>query len=109
MNESATTQTNVMRHQFADYLNTGTTETPENHLMNVGFTSLGESPNAQEDTVQYVGQNSSTTTVQSYQDEFAYESELIIEQECTLKLFETGREQKTGSDAMFDYYRVELW
>lgn len=109
MNEEAKIQTNIMRYQFADYLNTSSSTTPEYHLMNVGFTSLGESPSAQEDTVQYVGQVASTTTVQSYQAEFPYEAELIKEQECTIKLFETARNQKTGSEAMFDYVRVEMW
>lgn len=109
MNESATTQTNIMRYDFADYLDTSITDDAEYHLMNVGFTSLGESPSAEEDTVQYVGEGASTTTIKSYQGEFPYESEVIKEQECTTRLFETGRNQDKGSEAMFNYIRVELW
>lgn len=37
----------VKRHQFADYLNTQTADTPNYCLMGVGFTSLNEEPGAQ--------------------------------------------------------------
>lgn len=108
MNENATAQTNIMRHEFADYLNTSKTD-EEYHLMNTGFTSLGQSFGAQEESVQYVGDPNSTSTVNSYQTEFPYETELIKEQECTLALYETGDSQLIGSKAMFDYVRVRLW
>jgi hypothetical protein len=101
---------NIMRHQFADYLNVASDSQEEKYkLMNTGFTSLGESPSAEEESVQYVGDKASTTKVKSYKAEFPYESELIEEEECTLALFDTGRNQKTGNEAMFDYVRVELW
>lgn len=101
---------NVMRYQFADYLGIPTSggETTY-HLMNTGFTSLGENPNTQEETKQYVGDKSSSTTVTGYQAEFPYEAELIKSEACTEALFDTVRNQKTGSDAQFDYIRVELW
>ena len=54
---------NVMRYQFADYLNTSNTSEAEYNLMNTGFTSLGENPNTQEETKQYVGDKSSSSTV----------------------------------------------
>ena len=108
-NETATTQTNIMRYEFADYLNTSTSESEEYHLMNTGFTSLGQSFGAQENSTQYVGDPNTSTTVDSYQTEFPYSAELIKEQECTLALYDTGDGQKTGSKAMFDYVRVRLW
>ena len=106
-NEEATTQSNIMRYEFADYLDT--TGKEEYHLMNTGFTSLGQTFGAQEDSVQYVGDKNASSTVTSYEPEFPYEAELIKEQECTTALYETGDEQKTGSDAMFNYIRVRLW
>lgn len=98
-------QTNIMRHQIADYLTVG----EQDYLMNTGFTSLGHSPGAQEETTQYVGDVASSTTVTSYQTEFPYNAELILEQEATNALYETGDEQKTGSGAMFTYTRVMLY
>lgn len=100
---------NVMRYQFADYLNTSNTGEAEYNLMNTGFTSLGENPNTQEETKQYVGDKSSSSTVTGYQTEFPYEAELIASEKCTEALFDTVRNQKTGSSAQFDYIRVELW
>ena len=87
---------NVMRYQFTDYLNTSSTGEAEYNLMNTGFTSLGENPNTQEETKQYVGDKSSSSTVTGYQTEFPYEAELIASEKCTEALFDTVRNQKTG-------------
>ena len=101
---------NIMRYQFADYLDTSNSaETEEYNLMNTGFTSLGENPNAQEETKQYIGDKASSSTVTGYQTEFPYEAELIKSEKCTEALFDTARNQKTGSQAQFNYIRVELW
>lgn len=101
---------NIMRYQFADYLDTSASSSEEEYsLMNTGFTSLGENPNTQEDTKQYVGDRASSSTVTGYQTEFPYEAELIADEKCTNALFDTARNQKTGAQAQFNYVRVELW
>lgn len=99
----------IQRHQFADYLNCGTTEVPDFRLMGTGFTSLNESPNAQTNTKKYVNEKSSTTSITQYQTEFAYDADLIASEEAITTLYEIGRNHKTGSDAVLEYVRVELW
>ena len=100
------TQTNIMRYHVADYLNVSTTSTPDYKLMGVGFSSLNESPSAEEDEKIYINMKSASTKVKSYNTEFAFEAELIKEEEATMWLYDVGRNQKTGADAMTDYVRV---
>lgn len=99
----------VKRHQFADYLNTGTAEEPTFALMGIGFTTLDEEPGAQTDTKRYVNEKTATKSVVSYETVFPFESDLIPEQEPVIALYNVGRNHYTGSDAEFEYVRVELW
>ena len=99
----------VQRYQFADYLNTGTPDEPAFKLMGVGFTSLNESPGAQTNSKKYVNEKTSTSSVTSYETQFPFESDLIPEQEAIIALYNVGRDHKTGSEAEFEYVRVELW
>ena len=93
------TQTNIMRYHVADYLNVSTTSTADYKLMGVGFSSLNESPSAEEDEKIYINMKSASTKVKSYNTEFAFEAELIKEEEATMWLYDVGRNQKTGADA----------
>ena len=102
-------QTNLMRYHIADYLNVGTSESPKFALMGIGFTSLNENPNAQEDEKIYINQKSSTTKVKSYNTEFEFNAELIREEEATMKIYDISRNHKVGSEAIVEYVRVELW
>lgn len=99
----------VQRYQFADYLNTGSADAPAYKLMGVGFTSLNESPGAQTNSKKYINEKTSTSSVTSYETQFAFESDLIPEQDAIIALYNVGRDHKTGSDAEFEYVRVELW
>lgn len=99
----------VQRHQFADYLNTGDDNTPAYKLMGVGFTSLNETPGAQTKSKRYVNEKTSSSSVTSYESQFPFESDLIPEQDAVVALYNVGRNHLTGSDAEFDYVRVELW
>lgn len=99
----------IQRHEFADYLNCGTTETPDWQLMGTGFTSLNESPNAQTNTKKYVNEKSSTTSITQYQTEFPYETDLIASEAAITTLYNIARNHLTGSDAILEYVRVELW
>ena len=102
-------QTNLMRYHIADYLNVGTSESPQFALMGIGFTSLNENPNAQEDEKIYINQKSSTTKVKSYNTEFEFNAELIREEEATMKIYDISRNHKVGAEAIVEYVRVELW
>lgn len=102
-------RTAVMRHMIADYLNVGTSEKPEYVLMGTGFTTLDESPGAQTESVKYVNEKSSSSSVTGYETSFAYEAEHIQEEKAVDALYMVGRNHYTGADAEFDYVRVELW
>ena len=100
----------VRRHQFADYLNVPTAENADQYcLMGTGFTSLNEEPGAQTDTKKYVNEKASSKSVTGYETVFPFESDLIPEQEPILALYNVGRNHCTGTDAEFEYVRVELW
>lgn len=97
------------RHEFADYLNIKDAETPDFVLMGTGFTTLDENPGAQTSKKKYVNEAASSSSITSYETTFPFESDLIIQQEAVLALYNVGRNHCTGSDAEFQYVRVELW
>ena len=99
----------LKRHQFADYLNVGTEENPDFVLMGTGFSTLDESPGAQKSTKKYVNEASKSSSITSYETSFAFESDLIKEEKAIIALYNVGRNHYTGSDAEFEYVRVELW
>lgn len=97
------------RHDFADYLNIQTGESPNFVLMGTGFTTLDENPGAQTSKKKYVNEKASSSSITSYETVFPFTSDLIIQQEAVLALYKVGRNHCTGSDAEFPYVRVELW
>lgn len=99
----------IKRHQFADYLNVGTADEPQYALMGTGFTTLDEEPGAQTESKKYVNEKASTSSVTGYETVFPFESDFIKEQEAIIALYNVGRNHCTGSDAEFEYVRVELW
>lgn len=64
----------VQRHQFADYLNIGTSEKPNWVLMGVGFTTLDETFGAESESEKYVCEPSSSSSVVSYTSVFPFEA-----------------------------------
>lgn len=99
----------IKRKEFADYLNVGSGETEEYALLGYGVETLDEEPGAQTDTTCYVNDETSSTTITSYQTKFPYVSELIIEQKAIKSLWLTGRNHETGTDAERDYVRVDMF
>jgi len=99
----------VRRYRIADYLNVGTSDSPEYVLMGTGFTSLNEQPGAQTESVQYVNEVSATSSVESYQTAFPFEAEHVIDEKAVDALYTVARNHYVGSDAEFEYVRVELW
>lgn len=99
----------VQRNMIADYLNIGDNDKPEFVLMGSGFTSLDESPGAQTETKVYINDKSASTTIKSYETQFSFESELIADEKAIMALYKVGRDHLTGSEAEFDYVRVDLY
>lgn len=104
-----TTRNVLKRHQFADYLNVGTEDAPEFVLMGTGFTTLDEEPGAQTESKKYVNEAASSKSVTGYETVFPFESDFIKEQAAIIALYNVGRNHCVGSDAEFEYVRVELW
>lgn len=99
----------ILRHRVADYLNVGTSEEPDWKLMGAGFTTLDEEPGAQSESTKYVNEATSSSSVVSYETTFPFEAEHIPSEEAVDALYMVGRNHYTGSDAQFEYVRVELW
>ena len=99
----------VLRNMIADYLDVGTTTTPEWALMGPGFNSLDENPQAQVDTKAYISDKSATSTIKGYQTQFPFDTDLIEDEKAVTALYGIGRNQKQGADAELDYVRVELF
>ena len=99
----------VLRHNIADYLNVGTTENAEYVLMGIGFTTLDEEPGAQSESTKYVNEASASSSIISYETKFPFEAEHIITEDAVNALYEVARNHAVGSDAEFEYVRVELW
>lgn len=99
----------IKRHQFADYLNIGTEDTPRFVLMGTGFKTLDEEPGAQTESKKYVNEKASSSSVVGYETKFPFDSDLIKEEPAVIALYKVGRNHYTGSDAEFEYVRVELW
>ena len=107
--EENNTRDVVQRHQFADYLNIGTSAKPNWVLMGVGFTTLDETFGAESESEKYVNESASSSSVVSYTSVFPFEARLIKSQDAVNALYHVGRNHLTGSDAEFEYCRVELW
>ena len=99
----------IMRFQIADYLNIGTEETPDYAFLGAGFNTLDETVGAQTDSKIYINDKTATTTVKSYQTEFPYDTDMVKDEKAGMALYAVGRDHKTGSDAEFDYVRVDLY
>lgn len=95
----------LKRNSIADYLKVG----DKWERMNKGFTKLDENPNAQKDTATYIGDVTSSSSIEGYQTEFPYDSHVIVSQKAVMALYYTGRNHDTGSDAEFEYLRVDLF
>lgn len=95
----------IKRNMIADYLMVGDAY----KLMGTGFTKLDENPNAQSETVNYIHEVTSSSSIESYQTQFPYDSHVIASQEAVMALYNTGRNHDTGTDAEFDYVRVDLF
>ena len=99
----------IKRHQYADYLNIGTSTTPEWVLMGAGFKALDEEPGAQSESVKYVCDRGASSEVVSYETKFPFEADQIMDEQAIEDIYTIARNHCVGADAEREYCRVELW
>ncbi|MCI8420453.1 MAG: hypothetical protein HFF79_08140 [Oscillospiraceae bacterium] len=99
----------IQRYQFADYLDVRTEEKTDFVLMGLGFKTLNESPGAQTKSKKYVNEKASSKSVTGYETVFPVTSDLIKDEKAVIALYRVARNHATGSEAEFEYVRVELW
>lgn len=99
----------VIRYQIADFLNVGGEDAENYVLMGVGFNTLDENPAAKIDKKAYINDRSASGTITGYENTFAFDTDLIADEQAVMALYDVSRDQKTGGDAQFDYIRTELF
>lgn len=106
-----TTEQDVMAYDEAYYLDIAekSAGTPTNELMNVGFTSMEESTNPTEVSVQYIGDKSKTNKVTGYDNQFAFETNLIKNNKVVEYINNIFEKRLTGTDAEQNLTIVKLW
>ncbi len=108
-----TLEKDVMAYDEAYYLDVqpekGAEATAQNELMNVGFTSLEESTNPTEVSVQYIGDKSKTNKVTGYDNQFAFETNLIKNNKVVEYINNIFEKRLTGADAEQNLTIVKLW
>lgn len=98
--------TPVFRNLVADYLDVGTSDTPDIRVMSV-FETIDESPNAQTMEKHYTADKSSTVLTTGYQTQFPITADLYKDNKVVEFIRDIGEEQKLGVEA--DYFRVRLY
>lgn len=97
------------RNCIADFLTVVKGSTSETCQMGTGFNSLNESFGAQEESKGYINDQDKSQYVKGYERSFAYDCDLITSEKAIAALLEVGERGLTGTDAMFEYHRVDLF
>lgn len=99
----------IIRYQIADYLNTSKSGSDNYALMGAGFSALDENPSAQVDKTAYISDRSVSGTIIGYENSFAFDTQLIADDEAIKFIYDIARNQKTGGEAEAEYVRVEVF
>ena len=99
----------IIRYQIADYLNTSKSGAGNYALMGAGFSALDENPSAQVDKTAYISDRSVSGTIIGYENSFAFDTQLIADDEAIKFIYDIARNQKTGGEAEAEYVRVEVF
>lgn len=99
----------IIRYQIADYLNTSKSGSDNYALMGAGFSALDENPSAQVDKTAYISDRSVSGTIIGYENSFAFDTQLIADDEAIRFIYDIARNQKTGGEAEAEYVRVEVF
>lgn len=108
-----TAEKDIMAYDEAYYLDVADKSTgggtPKNELMNVGVTSMEESTNPTEVSTQYIGDKSKTNKVTGYDNQFAFETNLIKNNKVVEYINNIFEKRLTGADAEQNLTIVKLW
>lgn len=108
-----TAEKDIMAYDEAYYLDVADKSsgggTAQNELMNVGVTSMEESTNPTEMSTQYIGDKSKTNKVTGYDNQFAFETNLIKNNKVVEYINNIFEKRLTGADAEQDLIIVKLW
>lgn len=91
------------------YFDLGRESTPDMQFAGVGFNDMGENPNAQVTTQQYISERSSTSDVETYQPSWSIDADMLKTERTIMRLWEIGSRRKTGADAQFYLVIAELF
>lgn len=96
----------IMRHSVADYIDVGTTATPEIVVMSV-YNSIDENPQATTRETHYTAQKTATTITTGYKPQFPITGDMYKNEKTSEFFRDIGEEQRLG--VATDYYRVRLY
>lgn len=98
--------TPIFRNLIADYLDVGTEEAPDIHVMSV-FETIDESLNAQTVDKHYTADVSATTITTGYQSQFPITGDRYKDNKVIEFISKIAEERQLGVQT--DYYRVNLF
>lgn len=99
----------VTRDQWRAYMNTGTAEAPEFHLIGEGFTAFSESKNPKEYSRQYVHEKTERTDVVGFAPSISYSADMHSGDPCVERVAEAHDEEQIGNDARVEIVAVNMW
>lgn len=105
VNDTVTLSAPELRYMVSDYIMIDTAY----ELAGTGFNKLDENYGAQESSKAYINDKNTTTTVTGYNREFPYECDLIASEKVVKAFKDVAELGLTGTNAMFDYVRVNLY
>lgn len=109
MSETTNTYAVAKRSQVHHYLNVGTKDSPKWERLGKGWKKVGENPNAQTESVQYICDDSATTDTTSYEPNYAFECDLMYLNEAIKKIYDIAKGRKTGADCILDFVTVDAF
>lgn len=93
----------ITRSKIHMYMNVSTEEKKKEwERMNKGWTKLSENPNAQTESVQYIGEDSATTDTTSYEPSYSFEVDLMAKERTVKKVFDICQDRKTYDDCIVE-------
>lgn len=97
-----------MAYHYAHYLGVTVEGAETIYLMGVGIKSLEESPSPKYESTGYINAKNASGGITGYENAFKVAYDEITDQDAVKALADVRKEQKTGADAEFNYYRVDL-